>query len=209
VEAEAQLLDILVDAQAQGFLGPGDPAGHLSHALGFADAVLACGPPPPERFTDLGTGGGVPGLVLAALWPETHAGLIESSARRCAALRGWIEQLGLEDRVEVLEGRADSWARNPSARETFDLVTARSFARPGITAEIAAGLVRIGGLLVVSEPPSGSEERWPPDLVAELGFAPAVAVLARDAHYACLRKTQAAGDKVPRQAARLRKRPLW
>ena len=208
MEAEAQLLEILVDAQSQGFLGPGDPAGHLSHALGFADAVLTCGPPP-GRFTDLGTGGGVPGLVLAALWPEAQAGLIESSARRCAALRGWIERLGLEDRVEVLEGRADSWARNPSRRESFDLATARSFARPGITAEIAAGLVRVGGLLVVSEPPSGSDDRWPKDLVGELGFAPAVAVVAREAHYACLRKTQVAGDKVPRQAARLRKRPLF
>jgi 16S rRNA (guanine527-N7)-methyltransferase len=208
VDAEAQLLEVLVDAQSQGFLGPGDPASHFSHALGFADAVLSCGPAP-ERFTDLGTGGGVPGLVLAALWPEAQAGLIESSARRCVALRAWVEQLGLEDRVEVLEGRADSWARNPSRRESFDLVTARSFARPGITAEISSGLVRIGGLLVVSEPPSGSDERWPKDLVEQLGFAPAVAVVARDAHYACLRKTQAAGDKVPRQAARLRKRPLW
>ena len=69
--------------------------------------------------------------------------------------------------------------------------------------------MRVGGLLVVSEPPSGSDERWPKDLVGELGFAPAVAVVAREAHYACLRKTQAAGDKVPRQAARLRKRPLF
>ena len=208
MDSEAQLLEVLLDAQAQGFLGPGDPASHLSHALGFADAALTCGPPP-ERFADLGTGGGVPGLVLAALWPESNAGLIESSARRCTALRTWIEQLGLGDRVEVLEGRADSWARNPSRRETFDLVTARSFARPGITGEIAAGLVRIGGILVVSEPPTGSEDRWPKDLVGQLGFAPAVPVLARDAHYACLRKTLAAADKVPRQAARLRKRPLF
>jgi 16S rRNA (guanine527-N7)-methyltransferase len=208
VEAEAQLLEVLVDAQSQGFLGPGDPANHLAHALGFADAVLSCGPAP-DSFTDLGTGGGVPGLVLAVLWPEASAGLIESSARRCAALRIWVERLGLEGRVEVLEGRADSWARNPSRRESFDLVTARSFARPGITAEIGSGLVRIGGLLVVSEPPAGSGERWPKDLVGELGFAPAVAVVARDAHYACLRKTRAAGDKVPRQAAPLRKRPLF
>jgi 16S rRNA (guanine527-N7)-methyltransferase len=208
VEAEAQLLEVLRDAQSQGFLGPGDPASHLAHALGFADAALACGPAP-AHFTDLGTGGGEPGLVLAALWPEAEAALIESSARRCEALRTWILQLGLGDRVAVLEGRADSWARNPTRRETFDLVTARSFARPAITAEIASGLVRIGGIVVVSEPPSGSDERWPKDLVGQLGFAPAIPVLAREAHYACLRKTQAAGDKVPRQAARLRKRPLW
>ncbi len=207
MEVEARLLEILASAQSQGFLGPGDPASHLAHARGFADAALSCGPPP-ARYADMGTGGGVPGLVLAALWPDARSALIESSARRCVALRGWVEDLGLT-RVEVLEGRADSWARDPAHRETFDLVTARSFARPGITLEIAAGLACVGGIVVVSEPPVAAEERWPAHGVEELGFAPAVAVIAREAHYACLRKVRAAGAKVPRQAARLRKRPLF
>ena len=54
-------------------------------------------------------------------------------------------------------------------RESFDLVTARSFARPAVTAEIGAGLARPGGMMVVSEPPTG-EARWPEAALADLGY---------------------------------------
>jgi 16S rRNA (guanine527-N7)-methyltransferase len=201
------LLEILTEAQALGFLGPGDPASHISHALGFADAALVRGGAP-GRFADLGTGGGVPGLVLAECWPEAEVAFIESSVRRSRALASWVETLDLGDRVQVLEGRAEDWARNAECRETFDLVTARSFARPGITAEIGCGLVRVGGQLVVSEPPVG-EGRWPTAPLSDLGFAPAEAVEARGAHYACLLKIAPAGSDVPRRAGRPGKRPLW
>jgi 16S rRNA (guanine527-N7)-methyltransferase len=201
------LLEILSEAQSLGFLGPGDPASHISHALGFADAALTEGPAP-GRFADLGTGGGVPGLVLAEHWPTAEVAFIESSVRRSRALAAWVETLDLGDRARVLEGRAEDWARNPEYRESFDLVTARSFARPAITAEIGCGLVRVGGRLVVSDPPTGVA-RWPEPALADLGFAPAVAVEARGAHYSCLRKVAAAGDGVPRRSGKPAKRPLW
>ena len=201
------LLEILAEAQSLGFLGPGDPASHISHALGFADAAVAEGQAP-TRFADLGTGGGVPGLVLAEHWPEAEVAFIESSVRRSRALTAWVETLDFGDRVRVLEGRAEDWARDPEYRESFDLVTARSFARPAITAEIGCGLVRVGGRLVVSDPPIAAD-RWPVAALADLGFAPAVAVEARGAHYACLGKVTGAADGVPRRAGRPAKRPLW
>src|SRR6478752_7749146 len=95
------LLEILSEAQSLGFLGPGDPASHISHALGFADAALAEGPEP-TRFADLGTGGGVPGLVLAEHWPEAEVAFIESSVRRSRALASWVATLELGDRARVL-----------------------------------------------------------------------------------------------------------
>src|ERR1700681_3215457 len=125
------ILEILTEAQSQGFLGPGDPALHLSHAMGFAEAARSRAPAP-RRYADLGTGGGIPGLVLAAHWPDAEVALFESSARRSRALVGWVAQLGLGDRVRVLEGRAEDWARDASYRESFDLVTARSFAPPAV-----------------------------------------------------------------------------
>lgn len=201
------ILEILREAQSQGFLGPGDPASHVSHAMGFAEAALRHSPPP-RRFADLGTGGGVPGLVLAEFWPDAEVAFIESSARRSRALAAWVVDLGFGERVRILEGRAEDWARDARYRETFDLVTARSFARPAVTAEIACGLVRVGGQLVVSEPPVAAG-RWPAGPVADLGFAPAEEVVARDAHYACLRKNTAAAAEVPRRAGRPGKRPLW
>jgi 16S rRNA (guanine527-N7)-methyltransferase len=201
------ILEILTEAQALGFLGPGDPAAHISHALGFAEVALLRAPAP-RRFADLGTGGGVPGLLLAAHWPEEEVAFIESSSRRSKALRSWVETLDLGDRVQVLEGRAEDWARDETFRESFDLVTARSFARPAITAEIACGLVRVDGQLVVSEPPAG-DGRWPGGALEDLGFAPAQAIETRGAHYACLHKVRAAAAGVPRRPGIPAKRPLW
>jgi 16S rRNA (guanine527-N7)-methyltransferase len=209
VQHEGHLLEILAAAQAQGFLGPGHPAEHLRHARGFADAAGSHLEVASIRFADLGTGGGVPGLVLAACWPGSTGTLIESSTRRCAALDRWVAELGMQSRVDVLNGRAEVLAHEPSRREQYDLTTARSFARPCVTAEIATGFVRVGGLVVVSEPPEPAAARWPPSALDALGLGPAVAVVARGAHYACLRKVRGAGTDQPRQGAGARKRPLW
>ena len=201
------LLEILTEAQALRFLGPGDPATHIEHSLGFAESALRFAPTP-RRFADLGTGGGIPGLVLAEYWPDSAATLIETSERRVRALSTWVDKLAMSDRVRVLELRAEEVARDPELRESYDLVTARSFARPGVTAEVAAGLVRVDGLLVVSEPPA-AEGRWPDAPLARLGFAPAAVVEARGAHYACVRKQAPADAGVPRPAGKLRKNPRW
>ncbi len=203
------LLNILTRAQAAGFLGPGDPANHLTHALGFVDAALSFLPAPPPRFADLGTGGGVPGLVLAALWPDSHAVFIESATRRCQALEEWADELGISDRVEVIAGRAESRAHEADLRESFDLVTARSFARPAVTAEIACGFLAVGAPLVVSEPPEPAIDRWPPAALEALGFDPIVEMVVRGAHYAGTRKARPAAADIPRPVGRPGKRPRW
>jgi 16S rRNA (guanine527-N7)-methyltransferase len=207
--SEAALLEVLARAQSLRFLGPGDPAEHLSHAFGFGDAVATHLGREPDRFCDLGTGGGVPGLVLAALWRSSHGALLESAARRCAALEGWARELGLQDRVEVLHGRAEYWAHAEGYRETFEVVTARSFARPSITAEIASGLVRVGGSVVVSDPPDSQSGRWPPTNLDRLGLGPARPLVERGVHFSCLDKVRAANPDIPRSEGRPAKRPLW
>ena len=209
MESEASLLEVLAGAQEQGFLGPGDPGAHLTHAKGFAEAAISQLGGPPAEFADLGTGGGVPGLVLALCWPDTRGTLVESSSRRCALLLGSIRRLGLVDRVQVLEGRAERLGHDPAFREQFDLVTARSFARPAVTAEVAVAFVRKGGLVVVSEPPEPAPERWPDGALDDLGFGPMVAVDAQGAHYACLRKIRKAAQTMPRPVGRAGKKPLW
>ena len=208
-QLEDALLGVLARAQSLRFLGPGDPAEHLSHAMGFADAAEAHIGGAPDRFCDLGTGGGVPGLVLAALWPAGHGALIESAARRCATLEGWVRELGMQDRVEVLHGRAEYWAHAEGYRETFDVVTARSFARPSITAEIATGLARVGGVVIVSDPPDSAEGRWPAPDLALLGLAAPQPVVERGVHFSCIDKVRAADPGTPRAEGRPAKRPLW
>jgi 16S rRNA (guanine527-N7)-methyltransferase len=201
------LLDALERARGRGFLGPGEVGRHLDHSFGFLEVARSVLDGPPGRLADLGTGGGVPGLVLAAAWPGTEVVLIESSVRRAAALRAEAAALGL-DRVQVLEGRAEEAAHLPAYRERFDLVTARSFAAPPVTAEIAAGFVAVGGIVLVSEPP-GSSHRWPKEPLAHLGLAPPESSTANGAHFVGLRKAGATPPDRPRRRGRAAKRPLW
>ena len=94
------------------------------------------------------------------------------------------------DRVEVLEGRAEDWARDAGLPgDASTLVTARSFAGPAVTAEIAAGLVRVGGI-AGRERAARARTRTAgrPDGSRELGFGPAEPVVARGAHFVVLRK---------------------
>jgi 16S rRNA (guanine527-N7)-methyltransferase len=165
---------VLDEARALGFLGPGEPAAHRTHSLGFAAAYDRVEPQPPARFCDLGAGGGVPGLVLAATWPTTRAVLLDASTRRCSFLEAAVARLGLSGRVEVACGRAEVLARDPSLEASFDLVCARSFAGPAATAECATRLLAADGLLLVSDPPASPEAargpRWSEEGLARLSL---------------------------------------
>ncbi|MGH9066655.1 MAG: 16S rRNA (guanine(527)-N(7))-methyltransferase RsmG [Acidimicrobiales bacterium] len=215
---------ILVAARRKGLIGPGPLAPHVEHALGFVDAMgTGFGPAQAEdpsltgvdpisghlRLLDLGSGAGLPGLVLALHWEFVAVALLDASDRRTAFLRDAVEQLGLCSRVEVIRRRAEDGAREPAWRQCFDVVTARSFGPPAVTAECGAPFLRVGGLLVVSEPPPGSEEgRWPPDELARLGL------LARRPHrgrysFQVLQKVAPSDDRHPRRSGVPAKRPLF
>jgi 16S rRNA (guanine527-N7)-methyltransferase len=199
-------------ARTAGFLGPGPVEAHLRHSEGFGEAAEAVLGTKPAKFADLGTGGGIPGLVLALRWSGSGGIFVESSQRRCAALREAVRQLVLGDRIEVLEQRAEVAGRPGDYREEFDLVTARSFAGPAVTAEVAAGFVKVGGILVVSEPPDPATAaglRWPVDALAGLGFGPAEQAERAGAHFAVVRKVAPTLERFPRPVGRPGKRPLW
>ena len=97
---------------------------------------------------------------------------MESQLRRVDHLVSACRRLELTDRVEVVHGRAEDLGRDPGRRGTADVVTARSFGPPAVVAECATPLLRVGGRLLVSEPPD-AHERWPADGLAILGLSPA------------------------------------
>jgi 16S rRNA (guanine527-N7)-methyltransferase len=207
-EGEVQLRSTLEEARRRGFLGPGPVEVHLAHALGFVEVISALGAPT-SPLLDLGTGGGVPGLVLAARFPAAAVVLLEASQRRSEFLRGAVEEHGWSDRVEVVRARGEEAARRPALRERYSLVTARSFAEPAVTAEIAAGFLAVGGYLVVSEPPEASPGRWPTDALEELGYAAARPYELDTRHFVAIAKTVPTPDDVPRAVGRPAKRPRW
>jgi len=195
------LAQVLERGKGIGLLGPGPVEDHIEHAQRFARAVG----PAPATLLDLGSGGGIPGLFLSLLWPSTLVLLVDAMARRTTFLSQSTADLEISDRCQVIQGRAEDLGQASEYRHHFEVVTARSFGSPAVTAECATGFLMAGGRLVVSEPPTG-EKRWPSAALESLGLRyerpdePFMAVLRQEvvcpAHY-------------PRRPGIPAKRPLW
>jgi 16S rRNA (guanine527-N7)-methyltransferase len=205
--------ELLTDARALGFLGPGPLAPQVRHAQGFAAIGRRLSPEGSPRLVDLGSGGGLPGLVVASEWPGATLALLESNGRRAAFLRRAVERLDLERRVSVLEGRAEVLGREPGLRACFDGALARSFGRPAVVAECAAPFLKAGAWLLVSEPPrsdgdSDDDDRWPAGPLRQFGLRPAD-VLHEDFEYRLLRQDEACPERFPRRNGVPAKKPLF
>ncbi len=200
-----RLRAVLEEARDLGFLGPGPVGEHVVHARGFAEAVDAS----PERVLDLGSGGGLPGLVLAMAWPESRLVLLDSNERRTDFLRWAVDSLGVAERVAVRRDRAEHLGRQPEWRRSMDLVVARSFGPPAVTAECAAPLLAVGGRLVVSEPPDARPHRWPAAGLDPLGLAPEASVQRLGHRYQVLTQERPCSDRFPRRPGLPAKRPLF
>ncbi|HWF22975.1 MAG TPA: RsmG family class I SAM-dependent methyltransferase [Acidimicrobiales bacterium] len=193
------------------FLGAMPIDDQIDHALGFVWAVEEESGNSPGSVVDLGTGGGLPGLVLIACWPEASFVLIDSNQRRTDFLAEEIVQSGQGDRVSVVRARAEEAGRADELREHADLVVARSFGAPATTAECASPLLAVGGRAVVSEPP-GEEagERWDPQGLAQLGLQRGGRHRYQDRFgYQVLLKVEACDDRYPRRVGVPAKRPLF
>ena len=101
---------------------------------------------------DLGSGGGVPGLVLALARPRERWVLVDSVRKKADALRGFVEALGLA-KVEVLAERAEVLGHDASHRGRHAVVTARACAALPVLAEYALPLLAVDGTLVAWKGP--------------------------------------------------------
>jgi 16S rRNA (guanine527-N7)-methyltransferase len=213
----APLLRVLESARALGFLGPGPVEPHIRHAVGFLALARRLSPTAtpntPALVVDLGSGGGLPGLVLAALWPACSVVLLEAATRRVEFLRRAIDQCGLGDRARTVHQRAEESGHEPATRGAYDGVVARSFGAPAVVAECAAPFLRQGGWLVVSEPPDSAVgdddgQRWPAVALAQLGLVPEELVRG-EFGFQVLRQNEPCPERFARRNGVPAKRPLF
>lgn len=126
----------------RGILGPREPERiwdrHLLNA-----AILAAEMPADASVSDVGSGGGLPGVVLALARPDLRLTLIDSMERRTRFLSEVVAELGLADRVSVVRGRAEELRRDD------EVVVARAVADPVRLAGWSKRLLRPGGRLHV------------------------------------------------------------
>jgi 16S rRNA (guanine527-N7)-methyltransferase len=105
----------------------------------------------PATLVDIGSGAGLPGIVLAMLRPELSVILLEPMERRCRFLTDCVTELGL-DNASVLRARAQD------AMLRADIATARAVAPLDRLAELAVGLVRPGGMVLAIKGETAADE---------------------------------------------------
>jgi 16S rRNA (guanine527-N7)-methyltransferase len=113
-----------------------------------------------DRFVDLGSGGGFPGLPLAAALPADRALLVDSVGKKVAFLETAIAATGLAERVFAEAARSEQLAADPRDRGRWPAVTARAVAPLADLVELGLPLLRPGGVLLAwkrgdSDDPAG------------------------------------------------------
>jgi 16S rRNA (guanine527-N7)-methyltransferase len=166
-----------------------------------------------RRIADLGSGAGLPGLVLAVSLPDARVDLIESVSGKCEFLQGAIERMDLANARVVCE-RSEVWAE-ADGRDAYDAVTARAVGELATVAELASPLLRDGGRLFAWKGRrSADEERRLERAASRLGMEPEEVRPvtpypgSRDRHIHALRKNGSTPDGLPRRPGMAAKRPF-
>ena len=146
-------------------------------------------------IVDVGSGGGTPGIPLAASFPGRSVTLLEAERRKCEFLERWTSDL---PNLEVVWGRAEE-----QPLETYGVAVAKALAHPSTAVEWCLPLVREGGAVVLWVGPSAERER----------VERAAARLAGELEdaldgFLVIRKTGPTPPGFPRRAGMARKRPL-
>ncbi len=158
-----------------------------------------------------GVAGGCPVSSSSIAGPARRGVLLDVQRRRCEFLTAAVATLDLGDRISVECGRAEVLAREEHLRGAFDLVVARSFGPPAVTAECAVGFLRAGGELVVTEPPDADRrpERWDAAGLAEIGFGDAAPIRVGETGAVRIPASRVPDARWPRRDGVPAKRPLW
>jgi 16S rRNA (guanine527-N7)-methyltransferase len=194
-----------------GFLGSMPIDDQIDHALGFVAVLESCSGGTPESVIDLGTGGGVPGLVLVSCWPQARVVLMDASERRTEFLKETLEEWPTTGNAEVIRGRAEELGRQGGLREHFQAVTSRSFGIPALTAECGAAFLIVDGWMAVSEPPDvPAQARWPEDGLTVVGLERMETMrVAGRFGYQVLHKVAGIDGRFPRRVGIPAKRPVF
>jgi 16S rRNA (guanine527-N7)-methyltransferase len=146
-------------------------------------------------IVDVGSGGGTPGIPLAATFPARPVTLLEAERRKCDFLERWAAEL---PNLDVVWGRAEE-----QPLERYGVVVAKALAPPPTAAEWCLPLVRVGGAVLLWVGPSADE-----GAVAAVAQRLGGSLEERPPGFLLLRKLGPTPPGFPRRPGVARKRPL-
>ncbi|GHV40843.1 ribosomal RNA small subunit methyltransferase G [Synergistales bacterium] len=133
--------------------GPREASGIYAHILDCLFSVPLL--PPSGAVIDVGSGGGLPGVVWAITRPDLSVTLLDSARKKCQAAQGLVSSLGLSN-VSVVCRRCEEYAL--ISREVFSLAAARAVTHAGVLCEYLSPLTKVGGRLLAFKGPKGGAE---------------------------------------------------
>jgi 16S rRNA (guanine527-N7)-methyltransferase len=149
----------------------------------------------PGPIVDVGSGGGTPGIPLAASLADREVTLLEAERRKTEFLERWTAEL---PNLHVIWGRAES-----QATDCYKVAVAKALAQPPVATEWCLPLVAEGGAVILWVGPSADREaiaRVAGRIAGELAESPP--------GFAVIRKTGPTPPGFPRRPGVARKRPL-
>ncbi len=164
-----------------------------------------------KSLVDIGSGAGMPGVVLAVALPGCQVRLLESQRRKCAFLGDLLEVVAVGN-AEVVCARAEEWS---AGRGRHDVASARAVGAQPLVLEYAAPLLKLGGVLVDWRGGRDPEEELAAARAGELLGLERREIVpvtpyprAADLHLHVWAKLSATPERFPRRPGMARKRPL-
>ena len=164
---------------------------HVDESLAAVEIVRRFDGP----IVDVGSGGGAPGIPLAAALPEREMTLLEASGRKCAFLRDIARAF---PNVAVVQGRAEE-----QETDRFGVAVAKALALPPVAAEWCLPLVAPGGAAVLFVGPSADA-----GVVSRVSARLGGGTAEEDPGFLVLPKLEPTPPGFPRRSGLARKRPL-
>jgi 16S rRNA (guanine527-N7)-methyltransferase len=103
------------------------------------------------RWMDLGTGGGLPGLVLAHVFPTARWTLVDARRKKIDQVAGFAAALGLEN-VDAVHARAEDLGSDPEHRASYDGVISRAAGSLTVTGALSRPFITTGTVVAVRGP---------------------------------------------------------
>lgn len=162
-----------------------------------------------RNVIDVGSGGGLPGMVLAIARPELQLTLLEATGKKARFLEATGIKLKLSNLVVVNDRAEKAGAVGSPLRESFDLVTARAVAPLPTLLELTVPFLRVGGsLLFVKGMKADAELAQAETALKVLGCELSNSVRQSSATLLIFAKTRATGTRYPRRSGEPKHRPI-
>ena len=202
---------LLMEANAQfNLTAIKDPELIEANLVGGSLELLTLLPDSATSLIDIGSGGGVPGLIIAAARPELTVCLVDSTGKKVRFLEETAGILGLAN-VTAVHGRAEDLAQDATYREQFDVGTARAVARLATLVELVLPFVTPGGVGVFPKGTGALDELE--EALQAIGFVggrrpEAIPSKLDESTYIAIEKARETPARFPRRVGIPGKRPI-